>query len=155
MLSAKQVEPGQSGQIEVSINTAGVAALNKTVSVSTDDPRQRLVRLAIKAVVQPEFLLSAKTIDFGNVPKGKEAARDMLITIPSERSVKVLSAASTDQDVAVRLDAVPSSGGKRVNLALVLKADAKDGRHIGMVRIKTTSAFTPELRILVRALVTS
>ncbi len=153
MLSAKQIEPGKSGEIEVTVKTEGATALSKSINVSSNDPRQPLVTLTVAAVVVPEFGLSEKSVNFGSVPPGREVTREVLITLPAEKAVKVLSANSTDPSVTVKLEPVPDSNGKKVKLVAVQKADAKAGYHFGTIIVKTTSASTPELKITVRGLV--
>jgi hypothetical protein len=153
LLSAKQVAPGESGRIEVTVRTQGQTALHKSVVVLTNDPKQPQVALSITGTVVPEFGLSDRTIYFGSVPPGKEVVKDLLITIPPEKSVKVVSAESTDQYVSVQLEPVPGSNGKKVKLVATQKPDTKPGYHFGMVVVKTTSTLTPELRIPVRGIV--
>lgn len=155
MLSAKQVEPGQSGQIEVNVKTEGASALSKSVNITTNDPKQPRVTLVVSAVVQPEFGLSEKSIYFGSVPKGKEVIKEITITLPLKKAVKILSANSTDQNVTVRLEPVPDAAGKQMKLIAVQKADAKDGYHFGAIILKTTSVLAPEVKIPVRGLITA
>jgi hypothetical protein len=154
LLSAKRVRPGKSGEIEVTVRTEGVTTVSKSVNVTTNDPRQPLITLTVTGVVQPEFDLSERAIYFGSVPRGTEASKEVIITLPSGKSVTLLSATSTDPNVAVRLEPVPDSEGRKVKLVAVQKAGAKDGYHFGMIVIKTTSALSPELRISVRGMVT-
>lgn len=150
MLSAKQVEPGKAGEIQVSIATEGLTAVNKTVIVTSNDPQNRQILLGITAAVQREFTLSQRMIFFENVPAGKEAAMSVVITVSADNAVKLLSAESTDTSFAARLDPVEGSGGKQVRLTGTMKADAKEGYHFGMLLVKTSSSFTPELKIPVR-----
>ena len=153
MLSAKQIPPGESGRIEVTINTQGQTALHKSIVVISNDPKQQQITLSLSGTVVPEFGLSERGIYFGSVPPGKEVVKELLITIPPEKSVKVLSAESTDQYVTVKLEPVPGSNGKKVRLVATQKPDTKAGYHFGMVVIKTSSTFTPELKIPVRGIV--
>lgn len=150
MLSAKQIVPGESGRIEVSVNTQGQTAIHKSVVVISNDPKQPQISLSLTGTVVPEFALSERSIYFGSVPPGKEVVKELLITIPPERSVKVLSVASTDQYVTVKLEPVPGSNGKKVKLMATQKPDTKPGYHFGMVVVKTSSTLTPELKIPVR-----
>ncbi len=155
MLSAKQIQPGQSGQIEVTVKTEGIAAgaLSKSVTVQTNDPRQPQAVLTVTAVVAPEFNLSERFLYFGSVPKGKEATREITITIPADNPAKVVSAESTDQSVTARLETVSLSGEKKYKIVVTQKADSKEGYHFGFIVAKTTSALTPELKIAVRGVV--
>jgi hypothetical protein len=155
LLSAKQIAPGKTGEIEVTVKTENAQAINKTVEVLTNDPRQPKITLTLTGTVEPEFALTERMVFFGNVARGKEAVKELLITIPPDKPVKIVSAESTDQNVTVRLEPVPGSNDKKVKLIAVQKADAKDGYHFGMIVVKTTSSLTPELKITVRGNVVS
>ncbi len=157
MLSAKQVEPGQTGEIEVSVRTEELPAsvLNKTITVSSNDPQNRQIVLNLTATVQPEFVRSERTIFFGNVPSGKEETRSIAITIAADRAVKLTSVESTDSNFTARLDPADGSDGKKITLVCTMKSDAKEGYHFGMLVVRTSSAFTPEFKIPVRGTVTA
>ncbi len=128
MLSAKSIKPGQSGQIEASVKTEGVAGkINKTITVVSNDPRQPQVQLTITALVEQEFPLSDQSLYFGAVPKGNEVVKELTITIPPGK--KILSVESTDQNVTVKL--VPGADGKDAKVVAVQRADAKEGYHFG------------------------
>ncbi len=153
MLSAKQIAPGETGSIEVSVKTQGLTAVRKTVIVSTNDPQRPQLTLNLNAAVEPEFSLSDRAVYFGSVPSGQSVVKELYVTIPPDKNVKVLSAESTDQFVSVRLESVSGTGEKKVKLVMVQKADARPGYHFGTVLLKTTSALNPEIRIPVRGIV--
>jgi hypothetical protein len=153
LLSAKQIAPGQNGEIEISIKTEGQTALHKSVNVASNDPRQPQIQLEITAQVEPEFIISERSIYFGSVPRGKGAVKEVEITTPPGKQLKLLSADSTDPAVTVKLDPVANSGGKKYKVTATQKADAKDGYHFGMVTIKTTSPLTQVLNIPIRGMV--
>jgi hypothetical protein len=155
LLSAKQILPGQNGQIEVTVKTEASGPISKTVAVLSNDPRQPQIVLGITAVVQPEFELSDRMVFFGNVPRGQEASKEILITIPPDKNIKILNAESTDENFTARLEPVPDSNGKKVRLIVKLKPTAAEGYHPGTVVLKTSSARSPEVKITVRAIVTA
>ncbi len=154
MLSAKQIAPGQTGEIAVTVKTEGLSVINKTVTVRSNDPKQPQVVLNMTAIVEPEFQLSERSVYFGSVPRGKEVVKDLTVTIPPDKSAKLLSVESTDQYVAAKMEPLAGSDGKKYKVTIVQRADAKDGYHFGMIVIKTTSSLTPELKIPVRGMVT-
>ncbi len=156
MLSAKSIPPGQTGQIEAAVKTEGVTGrVTKTVTVKSNDPRQPELQLQLTAVIESEFNLSERSIFFGSVPKGKEVVKELYITIPPEKSVKILGAESTDQYVSVKLEPVAGANGKKLKIVAVQKADAKEGYHFGNLVIKTTSALTPEIKVPMRGMITA
>jgi hypothetical protein len=147
-MSTKQIRAGQSGQIDVSVDTAGLTgAIDKSVTVITNDPRRSSVSLSVRAEVQPEISVSSPSIYFESTPKGKEVSREVIITVQAERSIKILGAESTDESVKAKLEPVPDSNGKKVRLIATQKGDGKIGYRSGSILVKTTSYLTPELSI--------
>jgi hypothetical protein len=163
ILSSKVIQPGETGQIEVTVSTEGVVSkITKSVTVNSNDPLQPQMVLNVSADVEPEFTLSERSIYFGNVARGKEVVRELIVSIQPGKSMKLLSAESTDPNVTVKLESIPApakgspgAGMKSMKLIAVQKADTKEGYHFGEVVIKTTSTFTPEIKISVRGMVTA
>lgn len=156
MLSAKQIAPGQTGEIQVTVKTEGLSGpLSKSVTVFTNDLHAPQVLLSLSAIVQPEFELKEHSVFFGVAPKGKEVTKELLITIAAEKDLKLIAAASTDDDITARLEPVPDSNGKKIKLIVTMKPGAKEGFHGGTLVIKTSSTRNPELRLMVRALVSA
>lgn len=162
--SPNKIAPGQSGQIEVKIVTEGLAAqirtmadtvgLSKTVTVTSNDPKQPSVVLTITGKITPEFALSDPSIYFGSNPRGREVTKELLVDITPDKPLMLLGAASTDENVTVKLEPVPGSDGKKFKVIAVQKASAGEGIHFGNIVIKTSSQAKPELRITVRGIVT-
>jgi hypothetical protein len=154
LLSAKQIAPGQSGQIEVTIKTEGLAAVDKTVTVTSNDPRQPQIILVLTANLQPEFVFSERSIFFGNVTKDKEVIKEISASVVVDSPAELLSAESTDPSVTVRLTPVAGSNGKQYKLIATLKAGAKEGYHSGTIAIKTSSHYLPEVKIPTNYIIT-
>jgi len=155
LLSAKQVAPGQSGELEVSVRTEGLTGINKIVNVTTNDPRQQIVGLTLLGQVEPEFALSDRNVYFGTNPRGKTVVKELTIVVHPQRPSKILSAQTDDPNVTVALAPIAGSNDKSYKLVATQKPDAKDGYHFGTVLLKTTSKQFPELRISVRGMVTA
>ena len=155
LLSSNKISPGQSGELEVTIATEGLNTpeISKTVSITSNDPRQPQVVLSLTAELVPEFVLSEQSVYFGTVPRGKEVTKEILVTIPPDQAVQLVSATTTDENVTVKLEPVAGSGGKKVRIIAVQKPTAPEGYHFGNLVIKTTSKLKPELRISVRGIV--
>lgn len=151
MLSAKRTIPGKGGQIEVTVNTADISGIvEKNIYVTTNDPHSPEVVLTIKATVEPEIALSENGIFFGDVPCGKEARKEVILTLPAGKSIKILRVDTTDLRVAVKLEPVPGSGERKWKLVAVQKADAKPGFHFGEIVVRTTSKLNPKITIYER-----
>ena len=148
MLSAKKIPAGQKGQIEARIKTDNLSGpVEKVVTISTNDPKHAAVRLTIKAAVEPEVGVSESVVFFDNVPAEKEARKEILLTVPETKPIKILSAASRDPKVTVKLEPVLGSNGKKVRLIVIRKANVKPGYHFGQIIVKTDSRLSREFSI--------
>ncbi len=155
LLSENKIAPGASGEIKADIVTEGQGPeLHKIISVLTNQPGSPSVQLTITAKVQPEFVLSEPSIYFGSVPRGQPASKEIVVAIPSDKPIKILSASSTDEYVKVRLEPVSGSNGKKIRVVADQTPDAPAGYHFGAIVLKTTSALKPELKIPVRGMIT-
>lgn len=156
LTSAKRLKPGESGQIEVALKTEGFGGIDdlyKTVTVTTNDPRQKQVTLGLKASVEPEFVFSERSIYLGEVIKGQDVSKEITISVAPTRDVRLVGVETTDQNVLVKLEPVAGSKGKQFKLIARQKPDAKVGYHFGMITVKTSSIRAPELKISVRGVV--
>ncbi len=147
-LSDKQILPGESGRIEMSVDTTFlIGAIEESAHIITNDPRRRSVSFSIKADVQPEISLSSPSIYFENVLVGEQVTREIILTVLAEKSVKILGADASDERVVVNLAPVPESGGKRLRLIATYTGDGKIGYRSESITVKTTSTISPELSI--------
>jgi len=154
LLSAKKIPAGKSGQIEATVKTENLSGpVEKQITLTTNDPRHATVTLIIKATIEPEIGLSESFLFFENVPAGKEASKQVILTIPASKSIKVLSAVSKDPNVAVRLEPIAGSNGKKYKLTATRKANVKPGYHFGQIIVKTDSRLTPQVTIYERGMV--
>jgi hypothetical protein len=156
LLSAKKIQAGKSGQIEARIRTESLSGpVEKQITITTNDPQNALIKLSIKALVEPEIEISASSIFWGSQPAAKEARVEIFLTVSVAKSVKLLSAASTDSNVSAVLETVPGSNGKKSRLIVIRKPNVKPGYHFGKIVVKTTSRLKPELEIYEQGTVTS
>lgn len=164
LLTAKTIEPGQGGQLDVKVTTADVTASSrslaqtvsilKTVTVTTNDRKQPSVILVVKAVIVPEMVSSESGIFFGSHARGEEIIKEVFVEITPDKPIRLTGASSTDDGVTARLESVPGSGDKKIKVVATLKATASEGQHQGFVLVNTSSPLKPQLKIPVRATVT-
>jgi len=147
-LSDTQIPVGQSSRIEMSVDTTLLTgAIEESVHIITNDPRRRSVLFSIKADVQPEIRVSSPSIYFGDVSEGEQITQEVMLTVMTEKSIEILSAESSEEDVAVKLEPIPGSGGNKVKLIATHKGEGRTGYRSGSITVKTTSTITPELFI--------
>lgn len=148
MLSAKRIPAGKRGQIEVRIKTNDyIGDIEKQVRVYSNDPKNSEIALTVKAIVEQEVQLSETGIFFGHTPKGKEIRKEIILAVPTGKSVEILGAESKDPAVAVKLEPVPGSGGRKWKLTAIQKAESGTGYHYGKIMVKTNSRLAPNISI--------
>ena len=153
-LSSEVVKPGAAGEVTIVVETAQMdGPVQKTITVSTNDPARRAVVFAVKAHIEPEFKFSDRFIDFGSVAAGVQQTQQMVIDILGDSKVRILSAVSTDDRVAVTLENHSSQDRPRATLAAVLTNDAPAGWVVSNIVLRTSSVFMPEIRVPVRGVV--
>lgn len=152
-LPATQLRPGEETTLDIAVVTdVDTGPVQRYISVETSDVQQRTLVLTVSAIIEPEFRLSEKVLDFGQSAAKDEPSR--LVEIQRMRGgSRVVAAASTDPGVSVRL--LPSVRPDRFRLLAVRRAPGKDGHHWGNVIVETTSPAKPQLRIPVRGTVVS
>ena len=115
--------------------------------LTTNDPKHPEVTFTIKAIVHPEIELSDSSIFFETAPAAKEIRKEIIMTLPADKDIKVISAKSTDPYVFATIAPFPNSNGKKVKLIAIRKASMKPGDHYGEIVIKTNSKRTPTITI--------
>lgn len=154
MVSAKDVPPGGAGEIKATFKTKGYrGAVAKTITVETNDPENKQVRLSLTGKVVPDVRVEPRILNFGIV--GRETPRqpialrialapieDLRITqVKSESDVFVLTKQSEDPEKRESLYSITLAGKLPV------------GRLKGRIVIQTTSKSMPEVRILASVVV--
>jgi hypothetical protein len=148
LLSAKEIAPGKSGQIEVKVDTKYMeGAIEKFVYVNTNDRRNPDITLSLKAVVEPEIVLSDSIIFFDAAPSGKPTTKEILLSIAPGKSVQILGVRSDDPALTATLNPAPGSGATKYRLIAVRKAAVNPTYHAENIIIKTTSRYLPEITI--------
>jgi hypothetical protein len=148
LLSAKKIAPGKSGQIEITVDTGSFSgSIEKFIDITTNDPQHKIVTLSIKAVVQPEIELSDTSIFFENTAAGKEIRKEIIMTFPAGKAIRILSTKSTDPNISARVETLPGGDERKMKLVAIHKAKARSGSNYGEIIIRTDSRRTPKLTI--------
>ncbi|MFQ5906527.1 MAG: DUF1573 domain-containing protein, partial [bacterium] len=81
LVSDSIIDPGEKGEIKATFNSRGrMGFQNKSISVRSNDPEQTLVKLAIKGEVYVLLRVSPRSLNFGDVPKGKSKTMTAKVT---------------------------------------------------------------------------
>jgi len=154
LASAKDLPPGGVGEIKVTFRTRGYQGpVTKTISVETNDPANRQVRLTLKGRVVADVVVEPKIINFGSV--NRRALPDPLplkVALRSGKDLRITEVRSDNSFVVV----TPTPGGRQggeSEYSVALTKDVPAGRVAGRILVKTTSQSLPEVQVPVHALV--
>ncbi len=154
MASAKALPPGGAGEFKVTFRTKGYQGpVTKTLSVETNDPANRQVRLTLKGTVVSDVTVEPKIINFGNV--NRHALPEPLplkVTLRAGKGLRITEVRSENSFVLVT-PAAENQEGDESKYSVGLTKDVPAGRVAGQIVVKTTSRSLPELHVPVHALV--
>ncbi len=105
MVSAKEIPPGGEGKIEVTYKTGSRAGKKtQTVTVFSDDPKQKTVRIKITLDIHTLLAIKPNTLLFGNLKKGDQYPVKYLSFIGADKDKsKVVSAKTKNKNINVEI----------------------------------------------------
>lgn len=132
----------------IKVSTAGRdGRIVKRVTVYTNDPKNRVVRLIIKGRVEPYIRVRPRYVIL-NVTPGKKAASTVTITPNRNFSFRILDV-SSDLDKYIRYSIKPLDNREGYKL-IIENIQNRTGTYHGHVYLKTDLGEKRELRISVR-----
>ncbi|MGH7785883.1 MAG: DUF1573 domain-containing protein [Candidatus Binatia bacterium] len=141
------VAPGGSGVVRLRCETdAAHGAQRRTVTVYSDDPTQRAVVLSLSGEVALDVVAEPPQVYLGSVPAGAAALRD--VTLLAGTSAIRFGAPFGDSAL-LAIELLDAADGAPATLRIGTAAGAPPGPFQTTVRVPTTSAQHPVLRIAV------
>lgn len=127
-LSSKKLKPGETATLEAVYNSVNAnGTIYKNVVVNTNDPGARTINLPItgtvKAVPQPDIMLSLFNVTNLQLPAGGKATRDVKITDTGQTDL-VINEITTSPGMKATLDDRIIGEGQTVKMALTIKPGA-------------------------------
>jgi hypothetical protein len=145
--AAETIPAGAGGAIDVACDTAALhGAQERTVTVYTNDPKQRVTLLTLRGEVDLDVAVDPSSIYVGSLPRGAIIDEDVAVLSPRHGTRKVTSIESSGKV----LNVVPAEEGQ---LALAIAMDAPLGSFAEDVLLYTVSHRRPLLRLHVRGTV--
>lgn len=142
-----KVEPGKTGKISATLSTAGFSGpIQKTISVTTNDPLLPSFQLALKADVRSILNVTpSENQQFGLVYKGQTLEKVFTVTADDGTPFVIKSVES--QDPALTYDLAPAKDQKSATFKVVLPADHPLGPITGRFTLATTHPKVPSLSL--------
>ncbi len=155
-VSHRLIESGEDGEKKkgnewrITLSLAGdapVGPMADFVTVNTDHPRQKQVKIPVSGFVRPTLAVVPQIFDFGT--------REIAEPYPAKIEVKVLGVddvelgeiATDVQGLEARVE--PLEEGRLYNLVITLRPEMKKGKTTGTLTVKTSSPRQPVLDIRV------
>jgi len=160
LLTADRVEPGGSGEIQVTFDSAGRPRGYQeiTVTVFSNDPAERdfgdaISMLRLRVEVTSLIRAVPDVAYFQEVLRGTPEVRKVLLLPEDRPELKVLSIETPSPWIEVETAAVEREKKRGAELVVRVKPDAPAGRLEGVVLVKTDHPRQREIRVPVIGMV--
>jgi hypothetical protein len=134
--ATNELAPGQATTVEAVINFKGRRGHQaKSIIVETDDPGNRLVRVAFSGEVIVPISVQPEGLHFGTMGEEGRLEREILLTAVPTNSFQVLSARSAAPQMTVTVE--PREAGKKYLMKVVCDGPRKPGSFMTSVEVET------------------
>ncbi len=149
MTSNKTIPPGGEGEIKVTLKPKGKRGpVNKTITVSTNDPANARVALKIKANVLGAVQTDPLKVDFGTVDHGSAPSVVLAAWLREDLEGEITEAKTASPKVVVeRLRKADAKG--RTQFRVSLAKDAGVGFVRDTISVRSSAAKNPQARVIV------
>ena len=152
LVSSKEVPPGKGGEIRATFRSRGfLGPVKKSLTVETNDPENRFVRLTVKGKVLSEVTAEPRFLNWGTVNREKPPKPVKLrIRLREGQGIEIQEVRSESRSVVLNKEEENEKGAVyRVSLSETIPA----GWLVGRISIRTSSEKVPEVRVPFHAFV--
>ena len=146
MVTAKEIPPGGVGEVKATFRSKGFQGkVKKSLTVETNDPDNRQVRLSIFGEVIAEVMVSPRHVNFRNVVKDNlpEPIR-LEINVREGRGLKIQEVSADHPSIVLKEEKKTDS---EAAYAVSLAEKVPTGRLTGKILVKTNSKKTPKVQV--------
>lgn len=162
-----ELGPGETTELTVTVDPAKIPGFKKKTSVIilAKGTKKRSLRIPVKVLIDPEFEVVPKRLDFGQLAQGEGSEMTILVRQLGDESITVtdvvpLRRASSRivekwEGVEVSITPRPEEewvapGRAEYAVGVVLPPSLKPGKHNGVLEIALTCARLPKVRYPIR-----
>jgi hypothetical protein len=152
LVTTKDVPPGGVGEVKATFKTKGYnGTARKSVTVETNDPKNKQVRLTLTGKVVAEVTVVPRYVNFGSVLKDESREPKKLeIEFLKGKNIEIKEVKSETPQIIVKQVKQDASGAE---YSVSLAEDVPVGRVAGQIVIRTNSKKDSEVRVAVHAFV--
>lgn len=152
LLSAKNLAPGEWGELKTTFNSKGFQGrVTKTVYVYSNDPDQPQTKFRLHGEVRKEVVVTPRRLQF----KGRKdkAPFTAVINLRNDGTAQLFLSdlKTTSKELQADLTSPQVAPGESVQITIRLAPDTDKSRFAGYVTLRTSSPRTPKVRIPVTA----
>jgi uncharacterized protein (DUF58 family) len=152
LLSAKELAPGEWGELKTTFNSRGFqGAVTKTVYVYSNDPDQQKSGFRLQGVVQKELLVTPARLQFSAGKDKAPFAATINLRNDGTTQLFLFDLKTTSGELQADLSSAQLAPGESAEIAVRLAPDTDKHRFAGYVTLRTSSPRTPTVRIPVTA----
>ena len=144
----EKIEKGKGRQWLVDITLASdapVGALTQHMVITTDHPKQKLVKIPVSGFVRPVVAVTPTKANFRSVDQNESKRTHLLVKNFATELVRVTSVDSDMENLATTI--VPIEEGRSYRLSLEMKPTSKKGPFTGKLTILTDSKKIPSIEV--------
>lgn len=149
MASAEDIPPGGEGKIQVAYKTGKkFGKKTQTITVSTNDPKNKTIRLKVIADIQAKLVVEPGRINFGKLKKGVRSPEKYVSLSGTEKASSKIISVST-KNSHIKAEVVPSEAEDKDHDQKIIVAvlpDMKVGRFNEWVTVNTDHQENKTLR---------
>jgi hypothetical protein len=146
--SASVIAPGKSGEIKTSFNSANYSgAVQKTVTVDSNDPRRPSSILTLKGTVIEEIQITPKQLNLGQVKVDVTKKTTVTVSNRGRKPLKLTAVKSTLPQIAATAEKKLLKPGESGTLLVSITPRKGDRLLSGYLSIMTDSPAKPEITV--------
>jgi Protein of unknown function (DUF1573) len=146
--SASVIAPGKSGEIKTSFNSANYSgAVNKTVTVDSNDPKVPSSILNLKGTVIEEIQITPKQLNLGQVKIDATKKATVTVSNRGSKPLKLTAVKSTLPQIAPAAEKKLIKPGESVPILISVTPRKGDRLLSGYISILTDNPAKPEITV--------
>lgn len=156
VLADSIISPGETGHIDIAFSTREYqGAQEKQIQIHTNDPAERIVRIAVKADVIPVIEISDERVKFDSVRRGETPERKVRLAAKKGFGLAVSKIEGAEAWFATSVTSEKTADQEICNVVLELKPTAPAGPFRKIVTVHAAGAIPRKIDLAVSGQVIS
>lgn len=152
LVSAKELPPGQSGEIKTNFDTTRFRGfVTKTITLYSNDPQRSIVKMAIKGKITEVLSVFPKRIELSQIKAGSVTVAEVTLQNNGDDVLSLTGVTTTSPDLVAKPTADTLPAGQSAVVDIQLTPTSGKNRFSGYVIFPAQGGIKSDLRIPVLA----